>query len=240
MKPLAIISDFDGTITERDSLNLLLNRFGPPDWEKYEDSYEAGTLRGSEALEKEMSLLKIDLERATAIVLDEIKVREDFPGFVRFCKENSIPLTIVSCNFERLIKSILSKHNFADIPLRSNEIISENGKYKIVAGKPSHPECRECHHCKALTVREFRNKGYFTIYLGDGLTDRCPAWEADITFARGRLKRSLDKIGMENRELDGFANLMLVISSMLKGEIPIQSSFDNDYRESKDNPFIRI
>jgi 2-hydroxy-3-keto-5-methylthiopentenyl-1-phosphate phosphatase len=240
MKPLAIISDFDGTITERDSLNLLLNRFGPSDWEKYEDLYEAGTLRGSEALEKEMSLLKIDLDQANEIILKEIKLRKDFSGFVQFCRENSIPLTIVSCNFRRFISSILSKYNFSDIPVRSNDLITTNGGFNISSGEYTHPECRECHHCKALTVKEFRENGFFTIYLGDGLTDRCPAWEADMIFARGRLKRSLDKIGMENRELDGFENLIQAISAIEKAKMPVQSSFSKDKRESKNNPFIRI
>jgi 2-hydroxy-3-keto-5-methylthiopentenyl-1-phosphate phosphatase len=236
-KPIAVISDFDGTITECDSLTLLLNRFGPSDWEQYEDQYEAGDIKGSEALEKEMSLLNLDISEAADIVLKEIVIREDFPHFVKFCNENEIPLTIVSCNFRQLIGAILRKHGLEHIPFRSNELVEDGGRIMIKSGSHPHPECRECHECKALTVKEFREKGFFTIYLGDGLTDRCPAWEADMVFARGRLKSSLDKDGIENDRLDGFKELIEFIEKMKLGELKIHSTREKDRREKRKNPY---
>jgi HAD superfamily phosphoserine phosphatase-like hydrolase len=239
-KPIAIISDFDGTITERDSLTLLLNRFGPSDWERYEDLYEAGDIRGSEALEKEMSLLNLGIADAAEIVLREIVIREDFPRFAKFCNESLIPLIIVSCNFRQLIGAILQKHGLEHIPFRSNELVEDGGRIMIKSGSHPHPECRECHECKALTVIEFRESGFFTIYLGDGLTDRCPAWEADMVFARGRLKRSLDQNGIENGKLDGFRDLIELIGKMTRGEIGIQSAREKDQRENRKNPFAPL
>jgi 2-hydroxy-3-keto-5-methylthiopentenyl-1-phosphate phosphatase len=239
-KHIAVISDFDGTITERDSLALLMNRYGPSDWERYEELYEAGDIRGSEALEKEMSLLNLNPAEATEIVLKEIEVRKDFAQFAKFCDESRIPLTIVSCNFRQLISAILQKHGLERIPFRSNELVEDGGKIKIVPGTRRHPECSECHECKALTVIEFRENGFFTIYLGDGLTDRCPAWEADMVFALGRLKNSLDKNGIENEKLDGFKDLSELIGRMMRGEIEFRSVRETDRREGRKNPFAPL
>jgi 2-hydroxy-3-keto-5-methylthiopentenyl-1-phosphate phosphatase len=236
-KHIAVISDFDGTITENDSLALLMNRYGPSGWERYEELYEAGDIRGSEALEKEMSLLNLNLAEATEIVLKEIEVRKYFAQFAKFCDESEIPLTIVSCNFRQLISAILQTHGLERIPFRSNELVEDGDKIKIVPGTRRHPECSECHECKALTVIEFRENGFFTIYLGDGLTDRCPAWEADMVFACGRLKNSLDKNGIENGKLDGFKDLTEFIGKMLHGEIGVQSAREKDQRGNRKNPF---
>lgn len=236
---IAIISDFDGTITERDSLNYLLNHFGPSGWEKYEDRYETGTILGSEALEMEMSQMKISLEKAEEIIREKINIRDDFPVFADFCRKNEIPLMIVSCNFRRFIIPVLEKHNLGSIPIRSNEIEERDGRILINPGGFAHPVCRECHTCKGFTVKEMRMKGFFTIYLGDGLTDRCPAWEADLVFAKGRLKKSLDKHGIENKQLNGFGTITEIISTLQSSEIELESSFEKNKREKKNNPFIR-
>lgn len=239
-KRIAVISDFDGTITERDSLNYLLNVYGPPDWEGFENRYEAGEISGSEALETEMSLLDLSIEEAIEIVTKEISIRDDFPPFVKFCEDNGIPLTIVSCNFRQIIGPILRKHSLDHIPFRSSEITEKEGKLKIISGTGRHPVCSECHECKALTVIEFRKKGFFTVYLGDGLTDRCPAWEADLVFARGRLKKSFDKKGIDNFTLDGFGDLAKFLNKMLRGEIELRSVREKSQRDGGKNPFAPL
>jgi len=235
----AIISDFDGTITEQDSLTWLLNVHGPTDWEKYEDQYEQGKITGAEALENEISLLDIDLIDAIALIRYQIKIRKGFPEFIKWCRSADIPFVIVSCNFKQFITPILEKYDLADVEVFSNELEEVDGRLRISGGKPKHPECDICHNCKALVVKQYKDQGYFTIYIGDGLTDRCAAWEADSVFAHSRLAEHLDLQKLENLPMDGFVAMQNYLDEIMNSDNPPESFYKMDKRDKKKNPFIK-
>jgi len=68
-------------------------------------------------------------------------------------------------------------------------------KNRLIPSFPFHSkDCRRrCAHCKKVHVREYKHKT--TVYVGDGLSDVCPALEADIVFAKDSLASHLEAEG---------------------------------------------
>jgi 2,3-diketo-5-methylthio-1-phosphopentane phosphatase len=236
----AIITDFDGTITEMDSLRLLLETFGPPDWEEFEEEYARGNITATEALENEMQMLELSIEKVIGFTRNNISIDSTFIPFVDWCREENIPLTIVSSNFESIIKSILYTFGLKDLNVQSNNISEREGVLYIIPGELKNPECKACHLCKTLAVREFRKKGYTTIYIGDGLTDRCPAWESDIIFARSKLRAALTRLKINHLELINFSQVKKQIQAWIKAGTLSSFFTNNAYRKEEKNPFFVV
>jgi 2-hydroxy-3-keto-5-methylthiopentenyl-1-phosphate phosphatase len=51
--------------------------------------------------------------------------------------------------------------------------------------------CWRCANCKKKQLSSPENKGKMLIYIGDGLSDLCPASHADLVFAKGSLLKQL-------------------------------------------------
>ncbi|MBN2135919.1 MAG: MtnX-like HAD-IB family phosphatase [Acidobacteria bacterium] len=236
---IALISDFDGTLTTADSLELLLDEFVDEDWTEYERMYEKGEITGSEALEREIALLNISIKETIEFLQDKIALVNDFEELYKYCTDNEIPFRVVSCNFEQIIRPLLSRNGYREIPLLSNRLVEKDGKLYISPGEPAHPECRDCHHCKMLTVKKLRREGYFTVYLGDGHTDRCAAWEADVVFAKSRLQRAFEKDGLKFYELESIGSVISFLHNTVDGGLEIASFYKEDDRDEKQNPFIK-
>jgi HAD superfamily phosphoserine phosphatase-like hydrolase len=63
-----LISDFDGTLTNRDYFQLILERFRPPEAMEIWDSYKSGRLTHFEAIAGVFGALRTDLAGAEALV----------------------------------------------------------------------------------------------------------------------------------------------------------------------------
>ncbi len=234
---IVVISDFDGTITNQDSLTILLDHFVSEDWRNFEDKYEKREITGREALEKEMELLTISIDKAEEFLLERVELDEEFLSFSSWARENDIPIEIVSCNFHQLIYAQLEKYNLGYLPVKSNSLFEKDGTLHVKPGNPMHPECKDCHHCKVLTVREYRKKGFYTIYCGDGLTDRCAAWEADYLFAKSRLQKWMNKHDYPYEYLKDYGVVSDYVKKVISGEISPESNFRKQKRVEQKNPF---
>ena len=56
IKPLAVLVDFDGTITTRDIGDLVVEKFADPGWESLMDLYRAGEINVREIWAREIDL----------------------------------------------------------------------------------------------------------------------------------------------------------------------------------------
>ena len=95
VKPI-IFSDFDGTITERDVIVMIMDKFAPPEWThiKAKILYER-TITLKDGVEKLFSLIESS-KKAQIIdfVKKEVKLRAGFIEFLDFCQANEIRILI--------------------------------------------------------------------------------------------------------------------------------------------------
>ncbi|MBI3317550.1 MAG: hypothetical protein HYZ90_00150, partial [Candidatus Omnitrophica bacterium] len=78
----------------------------------------------------------------------------------------------------------------------ANRLTRNNGSWRVEFPFPS-TSCQACGHCKADPIRMWKTQGYRAVFVGNGVTDRCGAREASLTFAKDELKNWCDSQGIE-------------------------------------------
>jgi len=179
------VSDFDGTITEKDVACQILDEYAYPQWLEIEKEYKARKIGTREAIKREFALVAASREELTEFVDKVATLDPHFKDFLRLIGENGAKVEIVSEGLDFYIRFLLRKWDL-DIPLRTNRT-SFKGRMMSIAYPHRDPRCTLCGTCKMGRVLELRGKGHEVVYLGNGHSDICPALEADMVFAKGQL-----------------------------------------------------
>jgi len=181
----AVLSDFDGTITQVDVAEAILDEFAPSQWREIEELYRARKIGTRESMARQFALVRAGEEELLQFVDHTAVIDETFREFVKFCKAQGLVLEIVSEGLDFYVRHLLRKWDIR-VPVRTNHAIFEAGHVRI-----DYPwadaTCRLCGTCKLLRLFELRTAGYRTAYIGDGHSDLCPAIEADLVFAKSNL-----------------------------------------------------
>jgi len=183
-----ILSDFDGTITTRDTLVEILNAYAPSSWHKIEKSVTSGRMGSRVALRKEFSLFYISKRAYITFINKRIKIDPAFKSFLRFVRKKRIKFVILSGGFSLNIRTILKKYRLGKLPFYANKLVFKKDSLEVRYPYPA-DGCRKCGHCKRYHVLKFKEKGYYIIYVGDSTTDRCPIKAADLVFAKWDLAK---------------------------------------------------
>ena len=95
MEKLLIACDFDGTITQNDTLHLIVRRYGDGDlWEAIEPRLRAGELTLEQAMEAEFAGVRATPEQVRELVLRDAGMRAGSPTSSR---GRAIAATACSC-----------------------------------------------------------------------------------------------------------------------------------------------
>ncbi|MCK9426133.1 MAG: MtnX-like HAD-IB family phosphatase [Ignavibacteriaceae bacterium] len=207
--------DFDGTITKKDIGEQLFLQYG--DTEKAEaiikriSSRELTSIEGWKALFEILNPVSID--KLTTFVRS-FEIDKAFHRLVSFSREHNVEMIILSDGFEFYIRTILEKENITGIPIFSNRLI-ENG-----SGKPQpvfpyrDEECKSCANCKRNHVIENSSDDEFTIYIGNGSSDVCPAQYCDFIFAKDSLRKYCEKEKVTFFPYDNFNDVVSKLETL--------------------------
>lgn len=189
-KPPMVFLDFDNTITSLDVLDAVIGRFSVDQkWMIHEEAWKEGKIGSRQCLEAQLRSVRVsraELEDyVKQIPLDPFALK-----LFRILHRRHIPFMIVSDSFTVIIRTILRHHGILNAKVFANHMSFK--KDRLIPSFPYHSKhCRRgCAHCKKVHVREHKNKT--RIYVGDGLSDVCPAIEADIVFAKDSLASHLE------------------------------------------------
>ena len=189
----ALFFDFDNTITQGDVLDRVIEQFSvTDDWKRWEDAWTRGEISTEQCLEQQIAGLRASKADLVDFVAD-VPVDSNFETIVRWAASEQIELVIVSDNFSCLVREILSRSAFPALPLFANELTFSGNRPKAHFPFKSR-NCARCANCKVVHFKRF--PGRSTIYVGDGLSDVCPALAADLVFAKDSLAAYLDSRGV--------------------------------------------
>jgi 2-hydroxy-3-keto-5-methylthiopentenyl-1-phosphate phosphatase len=177
---LYLVLDWDGTVTVRDTLWLLLERFG--DREVFDRMERGlGTLYShQEVIEREFATVRATLDEAVDFLVGRAQVR---PGFARLAERHR-PL-LLSSGFHETIEPVLAREGVT-VDLVANRLdIRDDGWRVLWTDDAPCPVCGELCKRRALPL------GRPLVYVGDGYSDRCAALAADRVFARSGLAEYL-------------------------------------------------
>ena len=185
---LALLIDFDGTVTERDMGVALLEAFALEDWKRFEKMREAGLIVGRECLASEFGCLPSNREEEMSrFVSEEAVIRPGFGELVRRCKEDGIPLNVASSGLGFYIRSVLAAGGLSDVPVFSSRANFSVGDRVKVEYNDCPAICDSVGACKCFHALKYADMGYRVALVGDGFSDTCVAAKADYVFACRRL-----------------------------------------------------
>ncbi len=181
---MRIICDFDGTVAQNDVGNLLFTTFADSRCHDIVRHWKAGRINSRECLIQECAIA-----RASEIELERFALSQDldphFKAFVAYCESRGIEVEIASDGLDFYIDRIVRKYDLENrVSVLSNRLVF-TGSDTFRPEFPYFDEgCGRCGNCKGYHVRRARASHEIVVYVGDGLSDRCGAREADVVFAK--------------------------------------------------------
>ena len=205
MKKVAIISDFDGTISRRDIGHHFFGTFinERERWLALLEQWRLGLISSRECLESEIALVRADQEDLDTFLGNE-GLDPYFKDFVDFCERRAIDILITSDGLDYYIDRLLMRFGFGYLEFNANHLVLEDGRIDGIEFPYFNAmDCTRCGNCKRSHLERLERAGHFTVYVGNGFSDRCPAEHADIVLAKGELldhcrAQKIDHIPFEN------------------------------------------
>jgi 2-hydroxy-3-keto-5-methylthiopentenyl-1-phosphate phosphatase len=190
-----LVLDWDGTVTEIDTLHLVLEEFG--DREIYARAEEelGRSLTLNEVIAAEFETVTAPLDEVVAWLLENARIR---PGFRELARERR-PL-IVSSGFHETIEPLLEREGVLDaVGLRAHRVDARPDGWRV-RFRSDH----SCDTCGEPCKRADLPRDGQVVFAGDGYSDRCAALAADRVFARDGLAEWLRGQGVPFEPLTDF------------------------------------
>jgi len=147
--------------------------------------WKAGKMGSKECLQNQLKSVRVT-KGILLRYLSTIKLDPHIHRLVAMLERNGIKPVIVSDSFSPIIEAILKTNGIKGVKVCSNHLrFYKNHLVPLFPHKNG--RCFLCAHCKKKNLRKHNMEDKIIIYVGDGLSDICPAQYADIVFAKGRL-----------------------------------------------------
>ena len=224
-KPV-VFFDFDNTITPFDVFDDMVARFSRDEsWVALEKRWEKGEIGSRQCLEGQLRGIKVE-ESVLHDYLSGVPLDPYFKKIIAFLDRKGIQAYILSDNFDFFLKRILRHHGVTKIPVYCNKARFARGRFS-----PNFPyvskKCPTCAHCKTKNLLANARRDSIIFYIGDGRSDICPAKEADLVFAKGKLLEFCRKNSIPHRAhrtLKQVYDYFMVQESMKHFPTPLRKS----------------
>ena len=198
--------DFDGTISLRDTTDLLLERFADPAWLDVEAEWLRGAIGSRECLRQQVGLLRLTPEALDGFIAT-LRIDPGVPDFIAFCRKRGLPVTVLSDGLDRVVSGVLRRAGLGDIPVLANRLEQVGAEQWALRFPHARAECRAASgHCKC--ARFTGPAALPGLLIGDGRSDFCAAGEAEFVFAKSRLIAHCEAEGIAHQPFHDFSELL--------------------------------
>ncbi len=207
--PIAVVIDFDGTLTTRDIGDSLVKRFALPGWEDAMPRFRSGELGIRELWEREISHLPVErLAEMTQYALSVATPRQGLRELLGYAAKNGVVVEIASNGMDFYVDAILEDIGLSDLPRAAIRLAQGPDGKPGFAFAEGVRECPRTGLCKCDRVWRQRREGRSVIYVGDGISDLCVADQSDLVMARGSLAAHCKELGIRYRLFDDFYDVL--------------------------------
>lgn len=196
-RTIKVFVDFDGTITLEDVGEAIFKKFG--ETEKVKRIIEnllsdkiSSRQCWDELCDSVDTINKAELDE----FIDLLEVDPTFIPFVKFCSENKIDMVVLSDGFDYYIDRLFNKAGLSGLKYYSNKLfVDDKGILKAEypyfdVDSPTSANCKKNH------IINHSSDDEYTVYIGDGNSDKEAAQYCDFIFAKDGLARfcSMERI----------------------------------------------
>lgn len=206
MKNFAFVSDFDGTLTEKDFYKIITD-----DYLKDEVSSMYQDWRNKKIKDKDYLgyIFKNIRRNEDEIYEDIMKISIDpyASEFVKNIKNAGGDFIIVSAGTSYYINKIIEKHGIDDVEIYSNKGVYKDNGIHFVLDEKNEFYSDIYGIDKMKVVKSLKNKYDKIFYAGDSEPDLNASLLADVIFARGSLVQLLKKENKPFFEFKTFSDI---------------------------------
>ena len=184
-RKIAILCDFDGTITPEDVSFMILDAFGNRDWRQLLEQYREGRITVAQFNGRAVRTIKADEPTLVRFVRDRAKLRPGLRALLDYCHRRGFRFVVVSNGLDFYIKTILGDIGAGDIEVFAAETSFGSDSVRVRYLDPRGEQLED--RFKEAYLSSFREQGYRIIYAGNGFSDIAPAGKADHVFATSGL-----------------------------------------------------
>ena len=208
-KKSIFLIDFDITISNKDSTDVLLETHQPEFKQELRKRYRAGEYSIREFIKYGLGSLNITKEQYIQTLQENVIIDETFIDFVK----SGAKFKIVSAGARLNVQGTLSKYgiNLPDSEVISNDLkFSGTDKNEITVENPFLDKEGYYGVDKKEAVENYKKKGYKTYFVGDGPSDYKALEVADFAFVRKgtRAVKFCEENGIEFFEFDNFNEIL--------------------------------
>lgn len=195
-KPVAVLIDFDGTITMKDIGDVIIEDFGRDGWQEASAAFDRREISLRELWAIEIAHLREeDHEAMRQRAVDVAKIRPGFQEFVAYCGSNDISVEVASSGIRFYIDAVLENAGVTDLPIAAPDAEYDERGHGLVTFRDGLSDCGMTAMCKCERVWRQRRLGRKVVFVGDGASDYCAALQADHVLARDSLARYCEREG---------------------------------------------
>ena len=213
-----ILCDFDGTITDRDSMDAMVKTFcGKEKWEGIESGLLRGKLNLYDVMKEEVDLLHLSREEFDRFILENINLTPGFKDFLEWVSGKKIDFLVISGGFDHTIDLIIEKFDIGPVKYYANSVEFSGNRLRVEFPF-FNDDCGNCPTCKDMIFRGCHKIYQRVILIGDGLSDCCVSRRADLVFARSHLVDFCMRNDISFQPFKDFRDIVSALSHILDQE----------------------
>lgn len=197
-KSFKIFVDFDGTITKRDVGDSIFQEFGEKEEvDRIIDHLLSNKISAKECWLQLCGTVKNFTKQKVDEFINTIEIDDTFHHFVQYCNNNNFDVFILSDGFDYYIHKIFDRENLSNQFRIPENIFCNNLEVTDGNFTPSFPyydeHCRTSANCKRNHIISNSSDDDYTVYIGDGNSDKHPAQYCDFIFAKDDLLKFCER-----------------------------------------------
>lgn len=222
-----VFVDFDGTITQRDTTDAILEAFADPRWRDIEAAWTSGAIGSRDCLLRQMALVDASREELDAL-LDRIAIDDGFVPLLETCAARGVALHIVSDSFDYCIDRILRRpslelsSHLTEVQIVSSHLEPHSRRWRVGFGSVGSPCDHGCATCKPAVMARLNPGRRPLVYVGDGYSDRHAAPAADLLFAKRALAAYCDGHAIPYVPYEDLATVARELADVFQANAPLK------------------
>jgi len=188
-----VFVDFDGTITQQDVGDAIFTKFG----EKEKVNSIIDDLLNDRISSRDCWIKLCDAvpyinKEELDEFIESLPLESSFYNFKEYCNNENIELYILSDGFDYYIDKIFKKNKINGLTIYANHLEVVEGK--LIPGFPYYDEASfSSANCKRNHIINHSSEEDFTVFIGDGNSDKDSIEYCDFIFAKDDLLKFCEK-----------------------------------------------